>query len=186
LPAIAAMPCADARCGRAARAPNHGTTPTMRLVLLFSVLVCSSVTVATQDQDKPWLLPNLKPQHCELNVHLLDNMHHLAGDDTIIIAVAHLGDGERNPELNRRRLHNVKAYLTTFAWKRPSETVVTAVGERVKGYGRVDLYVRGGLWASLAVWRNEDLIVGICEPPYMRSKDETRTFYPFRDRKKPK
>lgn len=119
-----------------------------------------------------------------MNVHLLDNAHHLAGDDTIIIAVAHLGNGESNLDLNRRRLHNVRAYLTTFAWKRPRATVVTAEGEKVLGFGRVDIYVRGALWTSLAVRRNEDLIVGICEPDYMRSRDETRTFYPFRDRKK--
>ncbi|HKV36347.1 MAG TPA: hypothetical protein VJP89_18555 [Pyrinomonadaceae bacterium] len=124
------------------------------------------------------------PQHCEVNDNQLDNAHHLAGDDTVIIAVAHLGTGERNPALNRRRLHNVKAYLTNFGWRRPRETVVTAEGERVNGFGRVEIYVRGGHWATLAVRRNEDLILGLCEPDYMRGEEETRTFYPWRDRKK--
>ena len=120
---------------------------------------------------------------CELNVHLLDTAHHLAGDDNII-AIAHLGDGEVKLELNRRRLHNVRAYLTYFGWKRPRATVITAEGEKVDGVGRVDIYVRGSLWASLGVRRNGDLILGICEPDHMRSIDETRTFYPWRDRKK--
>ena len=146
------------------------------LVLLIFVLASSSVP--TQE------IPKTTVNNCEYNVHLLDNAHHLAGDDTIIIAVAHLGDGERNPELNRRRLHNVRAYLTTFAWKRPRRTVITAEGARVDGVGRVDIYVRGWHWASLGVWRNDDLILGICEPDYMRSRDEWRTFYPWRDRKK--
>jgi hypothetical protein len=147
------------------------------VLLLFSF---ASAPVAAQF----WQKPETIVQNCEMNVHLLDTAHQLAGDDTIIIAVAHLGAGERNPELNRRRLHNVRAYLTYFAWKRPAATVITAEGENVKGFGRVDIYVRGGHWASLGVRRNDDLILGICEPDYMRSADETRTFYPFRDRKK--
>jgi hypothetical protein len=155
----------------------------MRLVLLFSILVSSSVTTATQERS--WKPTDPILHHCEMNVNLLDNAHHLAGADTIIIAVARLGTGERNPELNRRRLHNVKAYLTSFAWKRAPGTVITAEGERVNGYGRIELYVRGGHWATLAVRRNDDLIVGLCEPDYMLGREETMTFYPWRDRKKP-
>jgi len=154
----------------------------MKLVLLFFLLIASSITVATQ--EKSWTPQYSTPQHCEVNDHLLDTAHHLAGDDTVIIAVARLGTGERNPALNRRRLHNVKAYLTSFGWKRRLDTVVTAEGERVNGFGRIDVYVRGGLWATLAVRRNDDLIVGLCEPDYMRGEEETRTFYPWRDRKK--
>lgn len=156
----------------------------MRLVLLFFLLVAYSVPVVTQEPKSKPTDPIL--HHCEVNDNLLDNAHHLAGDDTIIIAVARLGTGEQNPEVNRRRLHNVKAYLTNFGWRRPRETVITAEGERVNGYGRIEIYVRGGHWATLAVRRNGDLIVGLCEPDYMRSEDETRTFYPWRDRKKPK
>ena len=154
----------------------------VNVVLLLILFAFGSV--ATPSASQPTPIPVV--QNCEMNVHLLDNAHHLAGDDTIIIAVAHLGDGERNRELNRRRLHNVRAYLIDFAWKRPRATVITAEGERVKGFGRVDIYVRGRLWTSLAVRRNADLILGICEPDYMRSADETRTFYPWRDRKKKK
>ena len=153
-----------------------------KMVLSFFLLVSSPVTVAPQEQK--WKPTDPILHNCEMNIHLLDNAHHLAGDDTIIIAVARLGTGERNPELNRRRLHNVKAYLTSFGWKRKVDTVVTAEGERVNGYGRIELYVRGGHWATLAVRRNQDLIVGLCEPDYMRGREETMTFYPFRDRKK--
>ena len=152
------------------------------LALLLFVLALGSFAKQPASQETP----QTRVDHCEYNVTLLDNAHHLAGDDTIIIAVAHLGTGERNRELNRRRLHNVRAYLTTFAWKRPRATVITAEGEPVNGVGRVNIYVRGGLWASMGVRRNEDLILGICEPPYMRSADEWRTFYPFRDRQKKK
>lgn len=153
-----------------------------KLVLLSSLFVFASVPVEAQAPTGKPVKPTLN--NCEMNGHYLDTAHHLAGDDSIIIAIAHLGTGETNRELNRRRLHNVRAYLTSFGWKRPPETVVTATGERVEGYGRVDIYVRGIHWASLAVRRNGDLIVGLCEP-VVRSEEERRTFYPFRDRKKP-
>lgn len=140
---------------------------TAKLVLLSSLLVSTSVTVA--QQERTWKPTDPILHNCEMNINLLSNAHHLAGDDTIIIAVARLGTGERNPEINRRRLHNVKAYLTSLGWKRRPETVVTAEGERVNGYGRIEIYVRGGHWATLAVRRNQDLIVGLCEPDYMRN-----------------
>jgi hypothetical protein len=154
-----------------------------KMVLLVFLFVSSSVAQATKDQGLQIPKPTLND--CEMNDNYLDNAHHLAGDDSIIVAIAHLGTGETNPELNRRRLHNVRAYLTSFGWKRRPDTVVTATGERVEGYGRIDIYVRGGHWASLAVRRNRDLIVGLCEPDHMRGEEENRTFYPFRDRKKP-
>ncbi len=72
-----------------------------------------------------------------------------------------LDEGERNRELNRRRLHNTRAYLTEFGWHREPTTVVTAEGEPIVGYGRVELYVRGVLFAVLEVKRNQDLLVGV-------------------------
>jgi hypothetical protein len=151
----------------------------MLLSLQISIAIFGASQPAGQQNPQPTL------NNCEMNDHNLDTAHHLAGDDSVVVAIAHLGTGERNRDLNRRRLHNVRAYLTEFAWKRRRATVVTAEGERVNGYGRIDIYVRGTHWASLAVRRNADLIVGLCEPDYMRGPEETRTFYPFRDRKKP-
>src|SRR5882724_271524 len=86
---------------------------------------------------------------CEDNISALSNAHHLAGEDGTIIAIARLGDGDRSRELNRRRLHNVRIFLTEFGWHRAAETVITAEGEGVSGYSRVELYVRGILFAVL-------------------------------------
>ena len=157
-----------------------------KLMLLVSLFLVSTVAPAGQvpsSQTGPAPQPTLN--NCEMNDNYLDNAHHLAGDDSIIIAVAHLGAGERDPNLNRRRLHNVREYLAGYNWKRPRATVVTGEGQKVDGYGRVDIYVKGSHWASLAVRRNADLIVGSCEPDHMRGQEENRTFYPFRDRRKP-
>lgn len=120
---------------------------------------------------------------CEENISALSNAHHLAGEDGTIIAIARLGDGERNRELNSRRLHNVRMYLTEFDWHRPPQTLITAEGKSLKGYGRVELYVRGVLFAVLQVKRNQDLLVGSCEPDNMRPVKAERNLYPYLDRK---
>jgi hypothetical protein len=113
---------------------------------------------------------------CEGNNSYLSNAHHLAGAEGTIIAIARLGDGEMKRDLNRRRLHNVRIFLMDFGWHRDPGTVITAEGEKVKGYGRVELYVRGNLFAALAVRRNQDLLVGSCVGP-------ERNLYPYLGRK---
>jgi hypothetical protein len=120
---------------------------------------------------------------CEENIALLSASHQSAGEDGLVIAIARLGDGEHRRELNRRRLHNVRVYLTEFDWKRAPETVITAEGERVKGFGRVDLYVGGKLVAVLGIKRNGDLLVGSCEPDDIRPVKAESNLYPYLDRK---
>jgi hypothetical protein len=118
---------------------------------------------------------------CEENISYLSNAHHLAGTDGTIIAIARLGGGERNRELTRRRLHNVRIFLTEFGWHRAPETVFIAEGERVSGHGRVELYIRGVLFAVLEVRRNQDLLVGSCEPADERPIQAERNLYPYKD-----
>lgn len=142
--------------------------------LIVGFILASGLTLASPNQPGQQL-PESILNDCEGNVSALSNTHHLAGADTTIIAIARLGTGEQSRDLNRRRLHNIRVYLTELAWHRDPLTVVTAEGERVKGYGRVELYVRGILFVSLAVRRNEDLMVGSCT-------GSERTLYPYRRR----
>jgi hypothetical protein len=154
----------------------------MKLILLLCFFVACSAALAPLLASEQSNQPTVNG--CELNNNYLDNAHHLAGEDGTIIAIARLGTGERSTEFNRRRLHNLRVYLTEFAWHRAPKTVITAEGDSVTGYGRIDLYVRGSLWASLAVRRNQDLIVGSCEPDEMRGVEENKSFYPYRAQKK--
>lgn len=124
------------------------------------------------------------PYFCEGNVATLNIAHLKAGETGLITFIARLGDGETRRELNRRRLHNVRTYLTSELYrKRDPKTVVVAEGERVKGYGRIEIYIKGVLFDGLAVKRNADLLVGTCEPSRMRSKSADAIFYPFLDAK---
>ncbi len=142
--------------------------------LLVGFLFTNSVTIAAPTQARNQSLKVIL-NRCEGNNSDLSGAHHMAGAEGTIIAIARLGEGERSGELNRRRLHNVRIFLTDFGWHRDPATVITAEGERVKGYGRVELYVRGIPFVALAVKRNQDLLVGSCVGP-------EKNLYPYLDR----
>ncbi|MDQ3257578.1 MAG: hypothetical protein M3R15_27450, partial [Acidobacteriota bacterium] len=58
-------------------------------------------------------------------------------------------------------LYTIRAYL--IAMELPSQKLVTAEGERVSGYGRIEVYVGGELVDVFAVEPCKDLPVGMCE-----------------------
>ena len=102
--------------------------------------------------------------NCASNTATLDYVRSEAlladGEDSTVIAIARLGRGEMSRELNRRRLYTIQTYL--IAKGVPPQMLVTAEGERVSGYGRVDFYVHGKLFAALTADRCRDLPVDNC------------------------
>jgi len=95
-----------------------------------------------------------------------------AAGGTVTILVARLGDSEQPREVNRRRLHNVRTFLTTYP-DLNAKNVITAEGERVRGFGRVEIYVGGKLVDVILAEKNKDLEVECCEG------DER--YYPHKD-----
>jgi hypothetical protein len=91
-------------------------------LLLTLLLFASSFGAVVQYQST-------KPANCESDIAILDLASSRAGDDGLIIAVARLGDGERQRSVNLRRLHNVRVYLTQWNGRRNPKTVVLAEGE---------------------------------------------------------
>jgi hypothetical protein len=57
-----------------------------------------------------------------------------------MIFIARLGDGEKDRKLNRMRMSYIEDYLN-----KKDVQYVFAEGERVKGFGRMELYVGGRL-----------------------------------------
>jgi len=159
---------------------------TLGCFLVLTILVGCSVCTAQIRSAPPETLTKPTPGNCEDNVFILNAAHVAAdatGDDTLIIAIARLGDGERRRELNRRRLHNVRVFLTELQKRKPS-TVIIAQGEQVGGYGRVELYVGGRLFQVIAIKTNDDLLVSAtCEPDNIRPKSPDSSFYPYLDKK---
>ena len=114
-----------------------------------------------------------KPRDCEINIIRVESPKNLADAeaDRVVIAIARLGDGEYAQSLSGRRLRNVLTVLTESLGMK-KERIVIASGERVHGYGRVDLYVGGQLVDALLVNRGKDLCVHCC--------DIDRRYYPDR------
>jgi len=122
-------------------------------------------------------------RNCEQNNFALNFLNSAAPKDGLIIAIARLGDGETQNKFNWRRLHNIKVYLTKFGLNRNPETLILAQGERVKGYGRIEVYLEGKLVDILATKQNQDLLVGSCEPDDIRPVEAEKNFYPYLDQK---
>ncbi len=136
----------------------------MKILLVLTLCIASVGGVAAQNQsatDPSRLQP---PDNCEGNASRLDvvrNKSRAAGENKVTIAIARLGTGEQSRELNRRRLYTVRAYLTAMGVS--SQSLVTAEGERVQGYGRIEVYIGGELVELLPIERCKDLPVGICD-----------------------
>ena len=119
-------------------------------------------------------VPSTSPGNCEMNAVIFDNMRSVIseglGRDSLVIAVARLGNGETSRGLNRRRLYNLRVRWGVFGL--PANRLIVAEGERVDGYGRVELYVSGRLYDTFVVRRNGDLCLACC--------GDDEEYYPFR------
>lgn len=162
---------------------------TMVRITLAAGLLFLGLTVATaQDQPKAACPPSfpmeMKPTNCEFHIATLDAASNQAGKDGLLIAIARLGTGERRQDLNRRRLHNLRTYLVEFDGRSP-QMIITAEGEQVSGYGRVELYVGGKLFYVLMIRLNADLAVGGCsfEGDDPCTYEREKKLYPCLDRK---
>ncbi len=94
-----------------------------------------------------------KPEPCETAASYLD----LAVIDTrkleksYLIIIARLGTGEKSSRLNKERLEVVEEYVL----RRGSDLkYILAEGSRVKGLGRIELYVGGQLYRVMPLEKN--------------------------------
>jgi hypothetical protein len=93
-----------------------------------------------------------RAHNCEGALAILD-MTLIEGQkdkESRFIVSAHLGDSEGSQRLNRKRLRDVMSYFR----QKGESRVVLASGERVKGLGRLELYVSGKLLHLLAFPKN--------------------------------
>lgn len=144
------------------------------LVLGLVMLVAESIGYA-QDRSTAMRLVQTTPGGCELNAAALDSVRNEALEEVrgngVVIVIARLGNSETSRVHNRRRLLAVKNYLSKYGLT--SQRVITAEGERMSGYGRVELYVDGKLRTALLANRNRALCVECCDTNGVE-------FYPYR------
>lgn len=161
-------------------------------ILLFSffagaalVFGCFSYSIYGQHSDRPL--------SCEQASGYLDYILENATENDVVIAIAYSGKGEDGPLRNKRRLFNLKTYLTTYkkgtVFVNHPENLVLASGEAQKGNGRIEIYFKGKLFQTFFVPLNKDLYVGECAIDlelYRKPCDveSQKVFYPCLDRKK--
>ena len=93
--------------------------------------------------------------NCETTKAYMDDALIEAGGEKSIIIIARRGDGERPNDVIQRRLYNLSGYLAETRGV-SKERVITAEGERVRGLGRVEVYVGGKLSVIFKMRRNRD------------------------------
>lgn len=159
----------------------------LHFVLMISLLLMGFIAVVARQRAYSGITQlsriEATPSNCEENISILGAATQAVEKDGLLIVIARLGDREKNRELNRRRLHNVRTYLSEYVHARAPETILAAEGERVNGYGRIELYVGGKLFHVLTIPRNGDLIVGSCyyEIDIPADKERQRNLYPYLD-----
>jgi hypothetical protein len=92
---------------------------------------------------------------------MLDLVAQRAGQEDFIIIIARLGTKETSLKLNRERMQLLADYLGNTRGV-PKQRIVLAEGERVRGLGRVEIYLGGRLFTVFTINRNKDLGRG-CE-----------------------
>ena len=101
-----------------------------------------------------------KPLNCEMTLQLMEDVRDLIGAESgergVLILIARLSSGEKSRTLNRRRLLNVREGLQgTLGIIEP---IVIAEGERVNGFGRVEVYSGGKFAGALLARKNSHVI----------------------------
>lgn len=164
-----------------------------QLMVLAGLLLGAALPITAQQNDlllarHPSEFADDKPKKCFEYDLSLDHITQNTPTDKTIIVIARLGDKDTKPNLNKRRLHNIRAYWTQYLSepvKRNSETIVLAEGEPIKGFGQVEFYVRGELVEILKLNPNTDFPSALCymlpdETPC--SEEKQRIFFPCKDK----
>lgn len=160
---------------------------------IFALLVfcITSLVVAQKEERFPTRqqseFADARPNYCWYNeLHLAYISQGIPTDKTIIV-IARLGDRDLKPNLNKRRLHNIRAYLTQAVseqFRREPQTIILAEGEPVKGFGQVEFYLDGRLIEVLKLHRNSDFVIdcyGGVDGADPCAEDWQKLFYPCKD-----
>lgn len=134
------------------------------IALLFGQFAPSHKAYAQTDKNgPPYVVDGVDCRYVEHIKALLDFAAIAAGNESTIILIARLGDGERSRKLSQGRLNILSDYLIETR-KLSQNRVVTAQGERVSGMGQVEVYVGGKLYILFKMKRNLIISSSPCPP----------------------
>ncbi len=151
-------------------------TQSFSVLILLPLLLPFSTTAQERSEEIQRREINNRVLNCETGLIYQEDIIRAAVEQFerggVLIVVARLGDGENSRELNRRRLYNVRVYLRERA-RLAADKIVTAEGERVRGYGRLEYYLGGRLYEQLLFRRDGYMCHSCCGP------DES--YYPYKE-----
>ncbi len=141
-------------------------TRSFNLLVIGLLMSLASVEVIAQEgQNKPPVsYPSpTEPVNCEGVTAYVETAMVMAqeeGENSYLIVIARLGDGERSRKLNLDRIKTVRGFMKGRRGKS-----IVAEGERTKGYGRLELYVGGKQAFVLPLRRNGNVDFWSCMFP---------------------
>ncbi len=128
----------------------------MKLIIL--TILCFGILQTVYAQNPPYESPK-KPVNCETAYSFIYDAlnRYTERPSGYFIVIARLGRGESSRRLNLNRIKMFKSYISTL---NPPVKAIFAEGEKIKGYGVIEMYVEGKLLYSLPITkgRNLDLI----------------------------
>lgn len=135
-------------------------------LFLAVIAICSLSVTRSTAQTQQLSKPIIVGEHIGIDGHECDStkadfdlIAETAGENGLIIAIARFGKGEFTRKLARRRLQNLRDYL--YSTRSINEKrIITAEGERVSGFGRVEVYIGGRLFMVFHMKRNKDFFSG--------------------------
>lgn len=129
--------------------------------MLSLLIACVLFTASTpaQEPSAPIMLERYDGTHCESTKAMLDLVAQRAGQEDLIIIIGRLGTKETSRRLNRERMQLPADFMANTRGI-ARERMVLGEGERVRGLGRVEIYLRGKLFVVFTINRNKDLSRG--------------------------
>ena len=152
----------------------------LKLLLVLAVhWVTASQSALAQATSNETHVVRADSGSCEVNSAYLDSLAQdfRSGGERIFV-VSRLGDGEASRALNRSRLEYARVYLVLNR-ELNSGRVVFAEGERVKGEGRLELYLGSKLYLVSLAKRNKMACFFCCDDRPGERKSR-RKYYPKR------
>ena len=134
-----------------------------RLIPLIASILMATSVVPAQDRKEPRVIGGnvgVDGSHCESAKAEFDLIAAVANErDSNVIIISRLGKGEFSRGVSRLRLNQVRDHLMMVR-AYSSDRVVTSEGERVKGLGLVEIYIKGKPFIIYKMKRNRDFIRG--------------------------
>jgi len=127
----------------------RGMSSGSKLAVVSAVVVCCAIlhvnALQVTQRPEPSIVYGSNNETTKAELDLLAEK---AGKDKLIILIARLGRREFSRRLSQQRLRTVRDYLR-FTRAMSADRLITAEGERVGDFGRVEAYWTGSsLWFS--------------------------------------